>query len=183
MKWWQNKTLLYTMLVVRPVLNWTLNLLWYIPFYGLRVLLSKKWRERYYTNKASFDDVKTLEELNAWFRDRNKYKYKWDGPYGVLDHTNIKYEFFQEGGDCEDITIYAHEKLKELGYNVTLIYMVGVEPFSFHFDVLIKEETGYSLFNYGYTVKGDTEEDTFKNFSEMWSLFNPIVYIKWGKLY
>jgi hypothetical protein len=155
------------------------RILWAFPLaciyglvYGVIYLLSAKARATYSVNKFKWDNIKTLEQLQNYFK--TAYKYKADGLLGLLDHFNFAHEFFIAGGDCDDAAFYACDKLREIGYKADVFWIYGNGPQNWHFDCYL-EKMGF--FNYGNFISTNTcaiEEDYAMKYG--WK--NPCKWVK-----
>lgn len=163
---------------LRPLWNVPLSLI-YLFFYWLYTVVDSQAKETYKQNKSTFDKIKTMDELIYYVR--RIYTYKWDGPKGLLDHHNYPHEFFSEGGDCDDVASYVHQKVKEFeGYKPTIIGLSSNQKGSWHYDCIIKDTTinKYYLFNYGKIISGNSIKECIDNIS--WDLF-PVGKTTWWK--
>lgn len=118
-------------------------------FFNIPYLANKS----YAAKKEQFDNIRTLDDLQKWFQET--YRYKWDGPKGILDHNNFMHEFICSNGDCDDMAFYACKKLKQLfGKNLYYCKVRGYANLGkkfWHYDCVF--QFYYSgdiyLFNYG----------------------------------
>ena len=156
--------------------------LWAVPLgiiynfiYFIKFLLFKKYRCKYFTNKALYDSCLDVEMLSNYFR--NAYSYKYDFYMGILDHNNYNFEFFINFGDCEDVAFKVFKKLRSFKkYNVYLIFMY-LDGKGYHFDVVYEdmENNIVNLFNYGRMINGNSIVDVINILKDLYG----VKYIKY----
>lgn len=129
---------------IRPLWAYPIGAI-YAAAYGLLFLFSQKHRVKYYVNRARWNSITTLHGLQDYFQ--SNFKYKYDGPRGIIDHHNIGIEFFMHGGDCDDMAFWACKKLKSLGIPASVCFIYGNGVKNWHFDCYII--TLKRFFNYG----------------------------------
>lgn len=147
--------------ILRPIYSTLFNLIIFIPFYGLKFLLSKKARANYFIGKHAYDNINTYDKLLQYFS--TTYKYKYDLFKGFLDHDNTYLEFFMSFGDCDDMANFAKRKLKQLGYHdVIRVNMLGKSMSSGHVDCYYKKDGRHHLFNYGKVITENSLDNCMK---------------------
>jgi len=153
-------------ILLRPATKFITFIVWikYVFMY----MSQKTIRKRYKSNKKSYDEIKTLEELQDWFR--LKYRYSSDVWNGLADHDNSQLEFFIKFGDCDDMAFYAKKKLNELGYNTKRVYMMRWK-YNGHADCFFTSNNEICLFNYGYIKKGNSLEECIAQLPRNYDLF------------
>ena len=147
-----------------------------IPFslyYFVAYLFNAKMTKRVNTNYKRTMDISKLESLNKFFRMWKAYK--MDGKLGLLDHDNSLLEFYNNGGDCDDVAREAVRLLKRMGYKAKRIVIMGRGGYSgklaWHFDCLFFDNGFWSCFNYGNTVEGGTQIHAVANLNDKWKNF------------
>ena len=126
-------------------------------------------RANYHTNKTNWDCCNTITALNNYFKG---WKYKWDGPSGVLDHDNSDLEFFCSGGDCDDVANLVYKRLKILNFQPELVMIWGGEN-NYHYDVFFRNNCSCFLFNYGQNIIGRELDGCIDNLRNCYN---------WGKI-
>ena len=161
------------MKIVMFIIHHTFRTLWsviigffYAIGYFLIHLSDKEWK----TKKLKWDNIKSLDELTAFFKD--DFEYKWDGKNGILDHDNSIWEFIESYGDCDDAAKFAAKKLRKIGYKAWRIGIFCRKTRSWHYDCMFVGSVGnqkyYYLFNYGKVLSGKTKEEVLLAFCRSW---------------
>lgn len=131
----------------------------YNVYYFLLVALSKKHRDTYNNNINKWNNIKTIADVTAYFKEN--YKYKWDGYKGIVDHNNFKYEFFCANGDCDDVARWSCKKLRQIGIDADVygFYDFKAKPMFWHYDCVLSIGGITFLFNYGHNNIVDVSPD------------------------
>lgn len=143
---------------LRPLWNYTIKGL-YFTIYKIK-LQNEINKNLYKINKTLYDNLKSLDQLNYYMR--KSYKYKYDGPFGILDHDNSDIEFFTTWGDCDDVAKYALKYIEKNTQVFKNFYKIGLKGNSIsylHFDVYFEKENKCYLFNYGRNIVGNNLEE------------------------
>ena len=164
------------MYVFRPIWSAFFNI-FYLIYYGMIYLLNPTKRIVYHANKNEYNTIKSLEELVYYFT--YTYKYKHDGPLGMIDHDNLPIEFFVSFGDCEDTAHYAKKKLKAFGYKPVRVFLKGKGFADSHFDVTFEKDSRVFLFNYGSLIGGKDLAECMKFLGDKWGAYKNAMYFKY----
>ena len=154
--------------ILRQVYSFILNL-FYIPYYWMKIIVDEAVNLEYKQRFYSYTNIRDLAGLVDWFK--TIYEYKFDGPFGILDHDAGRHEFFSAFGMCEDVALYATKKLRALGFKeVTRVSIMSkwLPGLALHMDTFFKGVDGkYYLFNYGNLCDGSSLIDCFINLTMM----------------
>ena len=145
-------------------------------FYLFKQQIKNDLKTKYTNNYNHYKGIKTLSELQDFYR--NTYIYKWDGDFskynskltflnGLVDHNNFKREFFSVFGDCDDLGRWSAKALKNIE-EVANIIPIGMYSASenqglfWHYDCYFEKQGKSYLFNYGNLIEGQDIKDCIK---------------------
>ena len=171
--------------IIRPIYAYPLGLIFALIAL-IRVVSDIDLLRQYQDNVRAWEEIKTLEDLQNYFKTR--YKYKSDGLGGLLDHHNFSIEFFSGGGDCDDMAFYAFKKLKDItlkskiftGYMASIYWMYGNGVTQWHFDCKYTSMENFNdsfWFNYGLCTK-ETIMDKNDEYKKLYGWKNTIKFVR-----
>lgn len=152
--------------VFRPV---PMNLFGPIAYIKYRILAAFK-KQQYLEAKAKWDGINSYKDLIEFFK--NNYVYKFDLGRGFFDHDSSDYEWHLAFGDCDDAAKYAIQKLNTLGFPTKRIGLLFKQngKLCAHFDALYEIDGKLYLFNYGYSLYGESMEQLISAFASSWKV-------------